>query len=97
MTRRLTRHAAAALAAGLCAVSCALADPASSPQSAWSAEPLKPAVQIGDPLAARGKEVFDARCRACHGDYPKRSFTLSNNSVYALPPRPAVPALGGRA
>lgn len=49
----------------------ALADPASSPQSAWKGTTLKPDASLTDPLVKRGKEVFDARCRACHGAFPQ--------------------------
>ena len=49
----------------------ALADTASSPQSAWKGTPLKPDAHLTDPLVRRGKEVFDARCRACHGAFPQ--------------------------
>ena len=43
------------------------ADPASSPQSAWRRSTLRADPNLTDPLVRRGKEVFDARCRACHG------------------------------
>jgi mono/diheme cytochrome c family protein len=43
------------------------ADPASSPQSAWRGAAVKSDPSLKDPLVRRGKEVFDARCRACHG------------------------------
>jgi len=49
----------------------ALADPASSPQTAWKRSTLQADTSLTDPLVRRGKEVFDARCRACHGAYPK--------------------------
>jgi mono/diheme cytochrome c family protein len=51
----------------------ALADPASSPQSAWKGTTLKADAHFTDPLVRRGKEVFDARCRACHGAFPDKS------------------------
>jgi len=51
----------------------AFADPASSPQSAWKGTALKADPRLVDPLVRRGKEVFDARCRACHGAFPQGS------------------------
>lgn len=36
------------------------------------ADPPKEA-HLTDPLVKRGKEVFDARCRACHGAFPGKS------------------------
>jgi (+)-pinoresinol hydroxylase len=55
------------LVVGLGSAGGAWADPASSPQSAWRGSPLKADASLTDPLVRRGKEVFDARCRACHG------------------------------
>lgn len=52
------------------------ADPASSPQSAWRGSPLQADASLTDPLVRRGKEVFDARCRACHGAYAKSKSNL---------------------
>src|SRR5262245_10009719 len=59
------------LTAGAALVGTVCADPAVTPQSAWSL--TKPAADpsLKDPLVKRGKEVFDARCRACHGAYSK--------------------------
>jgi mono/diheme cytochrome c family protein len=51
----------------------ALADPASSTQSAWKGSSLTADAHLTDPLVRRGKQVFDARCRACHGAFPGRS------------------------
>ena len=51
----------------------ALADPAASPQSAWKATPLTADARLTNPLVRRGKEVFDARRRACHGAFPGKS------------------------
>jgi len=93
MAFRLT--VAVALGAGLCTPSAICAEPASSPQSAWSDVSLKPGAGSKDPLVNRGKEVFDARCRACHGDYPKSNAPASN-SLYALPPMAGTVALEAR-
>jgi len=60
-----------ALAACTAYAAAALADPASSAQTAWKRSALKADTSLTDPLVRRGKEVFDARCRACHGAYPK--------------------------
>jgi mono/diheme cytochrome c family protein len=59
------------LAASLSLLGSAFADPASSVQSAWRGSSLKADPSLADPLVRRGKEVFDARCRACHGSYSK--------------------------
>jgi mono/diheme cytochrome c family protein len=64
-------------------VSLASADPAVTARSAWSLSAPKADVSLKDPLVRRGKEVFDARCRACHGSYPQAP---ANN---ALPTPPA--------
>jgi (+)-pinoresinol hydroxylase len=55
------------LAACLALFTSAYADPASSPQSAWRRSTPQADASLEDPLIRRGKEVFDARCRACHG------------------------------
>jgi mono/diheme cytochrome c family protein len=47
------------------------ADPAASPQSAWSSVPLRPGAPLENPLEQRGREVFQERCAACHGPIPK--------------------------
>jgi (+)-pinoresinol hydroxylase len=71
MSRRSIASLALALTlgAGMSFLGRALADPASSAASAWTR--TKPAADqtLTDPLVRRGKEVFDARCRACHGAY----------------------------
>ena len=59
------------LAAGVTCLDYAFADPASSPQTAWRRSALKTDPSLTDSLVRRGKEVFDARCRACHGTYSK--------------------------
>jgi mono/diheme cytochrome c family protein len=50
--------------------SVAVAEPASSPQSAWTNSTLQSDAALKSPLARRGKEVFQARCEACHGALP---------------------------
>jgi len=55
----------------------AWADPASSPQSAWRGAPVKADSSLTDPLVRRGKEVFDSRCRACHGSYAQGKPSLA--------------------
>jgi mono/diheme cytochrome c family protein len=62
-----------------------LADPASSPQSAWRLSPLKADASLTDPLVRRGKEVFDARCRACHGAYPQNKPAGSSALAMLVP------------
>ena len=60
------------VAAGTSLLGTASADPAATAQSAsavtaqsaWSRSALKPDASLNDPLVKRGKEVFDARCRA---------------------------------
>jgi mono/diheme cytochrome c family protein len=47
------------------------ADPAASAQSAWSSLPPGPGAPLENPLAQRGREVFQERCAACHGPIPK--------------------------
>ncbi len=68
---RTALAALVALAAGSMWVGNAVADPAATSQSAWTRVPLKADANLKDPLVKRGKEVFDARCRACHGSYSK--------------------------
>jgi mono/diheme cytochrome c family protein len=66
--------AAASAALSLLGAAAVSADPASSAQSAWSALPALPASalpKLEDPLAERGREVFQERCAACHGPIPK--------------------------
>ena len=61
------------------------ADPASSAQTAWNRTAPKADTSLKDPLVRRGKEVFDARCRACHGAYPKDK-PAGNNALAMLVP-----------
>jgi len=63
-----------------------LADPASSPQSAWIGAPLQTDLALKNPLARRGKEVFQARCEACHG-------ALLRGQTAGLPAMPGTAAL----
>jgi (+)-pinoresinol hydroxylase len=68
------------------------ADPASSPQSAWS--PLaKPAAMpaLQNAREQRGREVFRERCAACHAAIPKNPI----GPPY-LPPMPGTLALQAR-
>jgi mono/diheme cytochrome c family protein len=72
MSRRVVRFVCVLMFAGaVTLLDSALADPASSSQSAWRRTTLSADSSLTDPLVRRGKEVFDARCRACHGSYPK--------------------------
>jgi len=65
------------------------ADPASSAQSAWRKFTLKADAGLTDPLVRRGKEVFEARCAACHGAYSKPQGI----SVFTMPQMPGTYAL----
>ena len=67
------RFAAVALV-GFCAAAAVLADPASSADSAWLALPGEPSEELTNALERRGREVFDQRCRACHGEIPDEVF-----------------------
>ena len=68
----------------------AFADPASSAQSAWRDFTLKTDPSLKDPLARRGKEVFDARCRVCHGAYSKGQ---AQPGTFTMPQMPGTYAL----
>ena len=83
----MTRSRAVRLALAVTAafVHSALAD------SAWTRSPLKPDATLNNSLERRGKEVFDARCRVCHGAYSKNAS--QGSSLYALPPMPGTLAL----
>lgn len=59
------------VAAGAALFDTVSADPAVTAQSGWSRSALKADASLKGPLVRRGKEVFDARCRACHGAYAK--------------------------
>ena len=82
---------ALALASGAALAHSAFADPASSAQSSWIRSAQKGDPSLADPLAKRGREVFDARCVICHGDY--QHDKSAGNSIYALPPMPGTLAL----
>lgn len=83
-----------AIALGLCSLlgaAGASADPASSADSAWSPLPSQRDSDSSDPLDERGREVFDQRCAACHGEIPDEIF----GPVF-LPPMPGTQALRER-
>jgi len=65
---------AAAVLASLVGTASVLADPASSPESAWWPLSAGPEEALTNPLERRGREVFDQRCRACHGALPDEIF-----------------------
>jgi (+)-pinoresinol hydroxylase len=67
------------------------AQPASTEDSAWSALRSERGADLGDALEARGQEVFDQRCAACHGDVPDEIF-----GPMFLPPMPGTQALEAR-
>ena len=76
------------LSAAMTVLGTAFADPAVSPQSAWKLATPKPDGSLTDPLVKRGKDVFDARCRTCHGAYAKtqgpNSLVTQVPGTYAL-------------
>jgi len=74
----------------LLVLSSVIAEPTSSPQSSWTVSTQQPDSSLRDPLVRRGKEVFDARCHACHGDYPK---DRARRGLLILPPMPGTQAL----
>jgi mono/diheme cytochrome c family protein len=82
---------AALLIGALLGVAAASADPASSTDSAWSNLPAQRNAALTDPLERRGKEVFDQRCAACHGEIPAATFGPAS-----LPPMPGTRALEAR-
>lgn len=67
-----------------------LAETASSPKSAWTRTSLRPDPKLRDPLLRRGREVFDARCRSCHGAIPRDRDT---GGLLVIPPMPGTQAL----
>jgi mono/diheme cytochrome c family protein len=91
MNRRIRLRSALAAMFFCACLSNAFADPASSPQSAWKGSSLKSDASLKDPLVRRGKDVFDARCRACHGAYSKNASQTGN--FYALPQMPGTLAM----
>ena len=76
---------ALAVAAGASLCGTASADPAVTAQSAWSRSAPKADASLKDPLVRRGKEVFDARCRACHGAYAKGPAPGNNALAMQVP------------
>ncbi len=60
-------------------------EPASSPQSAWTRSTLRPDPNMQDPIVRRGKEVFQARCEACHGALPKDAAAAGPGGMPAMP------------
>ncbi len=71
------------------AASPARTDPASSPQSAWTKSTLRSDPSMQDPALRRGKEVFQARCEACHGALPKDAAAAAGG----MPAMPGTAAL----
>lgn len=67
------------------------ADPASSPDSAWSALPNQPDAAFTDPAVRRGQAVFHERCAACHAPIPDEAFGPA-----FLPAMPGTQALAAR-
>lgn len=66
------------------------AEPVSSAHSSWTISNERSDPGLGDPLLRRGKAVFQARCQACHGNYPKDRAT---GGLLNLPPMPGTRAL----
>lgn len=93
MSERLSfRYAVAlALTAILLSPSSSFSKSTASPESAWSDFALKSDKGLKGRLVRRGKMVFDARCRACHGAYEKKPS--QSTSIYALPPMSGTVAL----
>ncbi len=67
----------------------ALADSTNSPGSSWSRVGTTADQTIQDAAVARGREVFIARCQACHGDYPRDT----KPALFRLDPMPGTRAL----
>jgi (+)-pinoresinol hydroxylase len=70
-TRCRTLAIAAIASLGLLGAATVVADPASSPQSAWSALPAHAPTALKNAREERGREVFQQRCAACHLAIPK--------------------------
>jgi len=66
------------------------ADPVSSAGSSWTISNERTDSSLKGPLLRRGKAVFQARCQACHGNYPKDRATVG---LLNLPPMPGTRAL----
>ena len=92
---------AALLLAGLTAASAGAAQPAPPVQrlehSSWTTFQVRPDPVLKDPLEQRGREVFQARCNLCHGDYPKDIAPgippMAGTQMLALKYKGAKPAL----
>lgn len=81
----------AALCGSVALAASAHAQPASTEQSSWTNVPVPADASLADPLVARGREVFHARCIACHGAIPEQMF-----GALFLPPMPGTQALQTR-
>ncbi len=73
---RATLSMIAAAAGSMALGAVALAQPTGAPsngaiQSGWVDTPIQPDPTLPDPQVARGHDLFQARCRLCHGDWPK--------------------------
>src|SRR5690606_6862841 len=64
------------------------ADPASSAASAWLPRPERSGAELDGPLEQRGRDVFDQRCAACHGEVPDEIY-----GPQFLPPMPGTQVL----
>lgn len=60
-----------------------------APQSAWARVAPPDAPEVTDPLQRRGREVFWARCQACHG----KLLTPTKPVLFNLPAMPGTVAL----
>lgn len=67
------------------------ADPASSADSAWLPLPERSGAELDGPLEQRGRDVFDQRCAACHGEVPDEIY-----GPQFLPPMPGTQVLEAR-
>ncbi len=74
MSARTLAVLTAAGIASILATRAGAADPQPSrtlEQSSWTTFQVQPDPSLRDPLERRGREVFQARCNLCHGDFPK--------------------------
>lgn len=92
----LLGRAAAVAALTALTLPAAWADPASSGQSAWTDLALRPDPGLADPAVRRGREVFEARCQACHGVAPPVTGTATPGGLQGMPPFPGTAALEAR-
>ena len=74
----------------LAAVTDLSAEDTAAQQSAWSPAKVQTNPNLRDPLLQRGQEVFQARCRICHGAIPKVVVPGG------IPPMPGTQALQAR-